>query len=49
MRSDANGYYGLPNLPLGAVTVNMLEGDAVIASQIGKATLGRVAVLPDLE
>lgn len=49
VRSDANGYYGLPNLPLGAVTVNMLEGDAVIASQIGEATLGRVAVLPDLE
>ena len=48
-QSDANGFYGLPNLPLGAVTVNLLEGDAVIASQIGEATLGRVAVLPDLE
>lgn len=49
IRSDANGYYGLPNLPLGAVTVNLLEGDVVIDSQIGEATLGRVAVLPDLE
>ena len=49
VRSDANGYYGLPNLPLGAVTVNLLEGDTVIASQIGEATLGRVALLPDLE
>ena len=49
VRSDANGYYGLPNLPLGAVSVNLLEGDAVIASLEAQATLGRVAVLPDLE
>lgn len=49
VRSDANGYYGLPNVPLGAVTVNLLEGDAVIAWLEGEATLGRVAVLPDLE
>lgn len=49
VRSDANGYYGLPNLPLGAFTVNLLEGDTVVESLEGEATLGRVAVLPDLE
>jgi uncharacterized lipoprotein YddW (UPF0748 family) len=49
VRTDANGYYGAPNLPVGRITVSALQNDAVSASLEATAVLGRVIVLPTLE
>jgi uncharacterized lipoprotein YddW (UPF0748 family) len=48
VRSDANGFYGAPNLPVGVVTVSALQNDAVAANLETETTLGRVVSVPDL-
>jgi uncharacterized lipoprotein YddW (UPF0748 family) len=49
LRSDSNGYYGLPNLPVGATRVSVVASDAVSRPLEATAVLGRVVTLPDFD
>ncbi len=53
VRSDANGYYGAPNLPVGRLTVNALRREAgavkTMQSLTTETVLGRVVTLPDMQ
>ncbi len=48
VRSDANGYYGAPSLPVGALRASALENDAVAGSLEAQVSAGRVVSLPEL-